>query len=378
MLMKQPQDKNYVPAVLRGLGTAVPNYSILQEDAASAAVTFCPPEEKLLKVMPALYALTRISKRGSVLMERESSGGELPQSFFSPRTGPDDFGPGTAARMAVYEKEAPLLALQASRGALLDAGMSAESVTHLITVSCTGFSAPGVDISLIRGLGLSPEVSRTHIGFMGCHAMFNAFRVAQAYVKSDPSAKVLICSVELCTLHFSYHGSFERILSNALFADGASAAVFSSEPADGCWQLAESTSAILPATEDFMSWQIGDHGFLMGISDKVPNVLGRTVRPWLEKWLGRLSLPLGEIKSWAVHPGGPRILDEIRDALGLRDSDVEGARNVLNEHGNMSSATILFILKDLLKKRTEAPCVAMSFGPGLTAEGALFLSCEGV
>lgn len=368
------QTKNQVRAVLCGIGTAVPKYSIRQEDAASAAVKFCPPEEKLLKVMPALYGLTRISKRGSVVLEKESFGETVEQSFFLPRTGPEDFGPGTAARMAVYERQAPLLAEQASRAALQDASTAAEAVTHLITVSCTGFSAPGFDIALIQSLGLSRGVSRTHIGFMGCHGMFNAFRVAQAYVRSDPSAIVLICSVELCTLHFSYDGNYERVLSNALFSDGASAAVFCGREEKGLWYLSESTSFVLPETEDHMSWQIGDHGFRMGISDKVPNVLGRTVKPWLENWLSKSGTTLNQIKAWAVHPGGPRILDEIRDALGIGDKELETARQILSNHGNMSSATILFILKEFLKKKSPAPCVAMSFGPGLTAEGALFLS----
>jgi predicted naringenin-chalcone synthase len=238
-------------------------------------------------------------------------------------------------------------------------------------VSCSGFRAPGFDLDLVRGLGLGPSVARTHIGFMGCHGALNGLRVARAFVDSDPSCRVLLCAVEMCSLHYDYRMETTRILANALFADGAAALV--AGPGTGGWRHVASGSALLPASEDQMTWSIGDHGFEMGLSPRVPATIAEHLRPWLERWLAAQGLDLHAVGSWAIHPGGPRILDVVEAALGLPSEATRDSRCVLEECGNMSSPTVLFILDRLRRRDAPRPCVALGFGPGLTAEAALFL-----
>lgn len=355
---------------LWGIGKAVPPFTIEQHEAARAAMQFCMPEEG--RFVEALYGLTRIQRRASVVLEKESAGTPV-QSFFQARQGPGDRGPDTHSRMQCYAQKAPALALEASRQALSAAGISAEEIDKLITVTCTGFSAPGFDISLIKELPLSPETQRVQVGFMGCHGMFNALQAASALARSAPREKILVCSVELCSLHFSYAEGYDQQLSNAIFADGSSAAVLSCVSEAGKWKLAATGSCIFPDSEAAMRWDIGNHGFQMVLSDKVPALLAKNLKPWLSHWLTAQGLSLDTVGSWAIHPGGPRILDQIEMSLDLPAEALEPSRRILTHYGNMSSATILFVLDLLQQQDAPRPCVALAFGPGLTAEVALFL-----
>jgi predicted naringenin-chalcone synthase len=266
--------------------------------------------------------------------------------------------------MERYDREALPIALEACRKAL----GGTTDVTHLVTASCSGFRSPGVDIGLIRGLGLPATTQRTLVGFMGCHGAFNALRVARAFVEADPRARVLVCAVELCTLHYQYGLDAATLVANGLFADGAAAVLATADDAD--WTLAANGSVLLPGTDEMMTWEIGDHGFAMGLSGLVPEAIGSCLRPWLEEWLGSHGLSLDQVGSWAVHPGGPRILTAVEESLGLQ---LEESRAVLREYGNMSSPTILFVLERLRRAGAALPCVALGFGPGLTAEAMLFV-----
>ena len=206
----------------------------------------------------------------------------------------------------------------ARAAALEQSGLPAGDLTHLITVSCTGFNAPGVDVALIKGLGLAPTIERTHVGFMGCHGALNALRVAAAFTGSDPAAHVLVCAVELCGLHFHYGWDPKKMVANALFADGAAAVVgapVAAAPEDA-WSVAASGSCLFADSEPAMGWRIGDHGFEMSLSIRVPNLIGRHLRPRLEDWLRRQGLALGDVGSWAVHPGGPGIVSAVVHAPG--------------------------------------------------------------
>jgi predicted naringenin-chalcone synthase len=274
--------------------------------------------------------------------------------------------------MERYAREAGPLALRAARAALADAASPPTPlIQHIVTVSCSGFRAPGFDIDLIKGLGLDPTTSRTHVGFMGCHGALNGLRVARALVEADPRCRVLLCALEMCSLHYDYRTETARILANALFADGAAALVAGAGGAG--WRHAASGSAILPSSEEMMTWSIGDHGFEMGLSPRVPELIGARLRPWLESWLAAQGLDLPAVRSWAIHPGGPRILDVVEETLGLGAAATRDSRAVLEECGNMSSPTILFILDRLRRRDAPRPCVALGFGPGLAAEAALFL-----
>jgi predicted naringenin-chalcone synthase len=324
-----------------------------------------------------MYAGTGIAERRMVLHEgvlRDVlDGTRHTGSPFLPKGEPGDRGPTTAVRMRHYAELAPPLAVQAAAAALKPSGLRAADLTHLVTVSCTGFHAPGVDVALVRGLGLRPTVERTHVGFMGCHGALNGLRVARAFA-ADPDARVLLCAVELCILHYYYNWDPQKVIANALFADGAAAVVggpASAAPA-GAWRAEASGSCLIPDSADDMTWTVGDYGFEMTLSRHVPRLIATHLRPWLEKWLAGQGVALAEVGSWAVHPGGPKIVGAVEEGLALPRAATEASWAVLSEHGNMSSPTLLFIIDRLRAARAPRPCVALGFGPGLAAEAALF------
>jgi predicted naringenin-chalcone synthase len=279
----------------------------------------------------------------------------------------------------MYEKHAPPLATQAAREALVRSDIPPSAVTHVITVSCTGFTAPGIDSGLIHELKLRPTTQRVHIGYMGCHGAINGLRVARGLAHAEPRARILLCAVELCSLHYCFHWDSERMLGNALFADGAGALVLGSEPdaaaslAQRRWQVAATGSCLFPETAEILKWNIEDHGFAMTISSRLPELIQMHLCEWLTAWLAENKLRVSDVQSWAVHPGGPKILEAVESAMGIDPGKTQVSRDVLRNHGNMSSATVLFILDSLLKDGASAPCVALSFGPGLVAEAALLL-----
>jgi predicted naringenin-chalcone synthase len=359
-----------------GLGTAVPATRVDQEEAVAAARVICRPDEQQAKLLPFFYRLTGIETRHMVVapdvMRDVLEGTCSTGSAFLPGSG--EGGPTTRQRMEHYTQYAGPLALEASRHALEQSDLSPGEITHLITVSCTGFMAPGVDRVLITGLNLPATVERTQVGFMGCHGAFNGLRAGRAFTSADPAARVIVCAVELCSLHYHYGWDPEKMVANALFADGAAAVVgapATAGPPD-TWCVAATGSCLFPDSADAMTWAIGDHGFEMTLSPRVPDLIGAYLRPWLEAWLGRHGVRLSEVASWAIHPGGPRILLAIEKALGLPRAANAVARAVLAECGNMSSPTVLFLLERLRARQAPRPCVALGFGPGLTAEALLF------
>jgi len=363
-----------MPLHIHGLGTAVPPHSVSQEDAVEgAALRGCasPEQQRQLK---ALYRLTRVRKRHSVVLESDSGPIETRQSFFPPMRDQDDRGPTTDERMARYEREAPALGAQAARLALESAGRAPGDVTHVVTVSCTGFAAPNFDLGIVRELVLPWTVARTHVGFMGCHAALNGLRIASVYADADPGACILVCAVELCSLHYQYGWNSNLAVSNGIFADGAAALVGGGAPGPSGddWVLARSGSSLLEDSAELMAWRIGNHGFEIALSARVPGVIEAALTPWLDGWLAAQQLAKRQIATWAVHPGGPRILESVAAATGIGRADYAVSQEVLSEFGNMSSPTILFILDRLRQRRAPRPCLALGFGPGLAVEAALF------
>ena len=356
-----------------GQGTALPEHSIRTEEAIAYAVeafAASPGQERQLKL---LYKMTGVQRRHTCVLSAPE-GEPNRQPFFPSPNGAMQHGPSVRARMEKYERDALPLALDASRQALDRAGVDPLAITHLVTVSCSGFAAPGVDIGLIKHLGLPRTCQRTHVGFMGCHGALNGLRVARGFVESDPAARVLLCAVELCSLHYHYGWEPEQIVANALFADGAAAIVGGAANGDAAkWTIAGTGSCLVPDSEDAMTWRIGNNGFIMSLSSRVPELIGSYLRPWMESWLAQHNLTLDNIQSWAVHPGGPRILGSTVKALGLAKDAVDISREVLRDHGNMSSPTVLFILNKLRERNAPRPCVVLGFGPGLMAEATLFV-----
>jgi predicted naringenin-chalcone synthase len=358
-----------------GLGTAVPATVIDQRDAQVIARSLCCRTAEHATWLPTMYGHTGIDCRhlilGQDVVRDVLDGTTHSGSPFLPTGAPDDCGPTTAERMRHYVAGAGPLALQAARKALNQSGMSGGAITHLVTVSCTGFHAPGVDVELIHGLDLPASVQRTHIGYMGCHGALNGLRVARAFTGADPAARVLLCAVELCCLHYHYGWEPSKMIANALFADGAAAVVGAAvaTPADA-WRVVASGARVFPDSTDAMTWTVGDHGFEMTLSKRVPGLIAANLRPWLVSWLAGEKVALDEVGSWAIHPGGPRILEAVAAALGLTAEQTADSRAVFAEHGNMSSPTVLFII-DRLRGRAARPCVALGFGPGLAVEAAL-------
>ncbi|GAA5510395.1 type III polyketide synthase [Novipirellula caenicola] len=396
---------------IHGMGTALPSLSVTQEVSAEIANGICCENDQQRRLLSTLYRRTGVKSRHSVLLESDAEsshngsavssaplsaetdevggaqvaemepGGSTTlmeranQSFYWPANNATDRGPTTAQRLVAYRDHGEGLAIEACQQAFADCDVSPDEITHLVTISCTGFHAPGVDIALIRQLGLPATVSRTNVGFMGCHGAMNGLRAAKAYADADPNARVLVVAVELCSLHQQYGWEPQRIVSNSLFADGAAAVIGSgadkNSDADRV-TLTSSYSAIIPDTEEMMSWAIGDNGFEMYLSAEVPDVIRRATREPLEKWLNQSGLSLSEIQSWAIHPGGPRILDACAESLSLSDDDLLASRSVLSRCGNMSSPTVLFVLNELLSSGQKPPTLMLGFGPGLAMEAALF------
>ncbi len=348
-----------------GMGTALPEPSISQERAAEVINRASGYDPKQSRWVESVSRGSGVRRRHLQMLEHLDEILESPGGVARFTTG---------WRMARYEEAIAPMAAEAAGKALASAGMAASEVTHLVTVSCTGFSAPGFDLALFDRLGLRPVVQRTHVGFMGCHGALNGLRVAGAFAGADRSARVLVCAAELTSLHFRYEADPRLSVVNALFADGAAAVAGRAEPIDeaGPWRLAASGSALIPGSADAMTWRIGDQGFEMTLSPRVGGLIGEHLRPWLEGWLDSRGLAIADIATWAIHPGGPRILDAAEAALGLPRSATEDSREILAAHGNMSSPTVLFLIDRLRSRGAPLPCVALAFGPGLAIEAALF------
>lgn len=358
---------------IASIGTAVPAYHGDQEFALSIAQQMCAETEKHDRTLRAIYRRSGVRKRHSVLSEMSNGAPANDDAFHIPTRGSGDRGPTTLQRMRRYEQELPPIAVRAAREALELADIPANSMTHLITVSCTGFCAPGFDFSLIDELELSPHIARTHIGFMGCHAALNGLRAARAFLAADKSARVLLCAAELCTLHLYYGWDAEKMIANALFADGAAAlvAVPADRAAPQAWRVADNVSTVLGESRDLMGWRVGNHGFEMTLSTDLPNLIQEKLRPWLDAWLDGHGLSIEDIGSWAIHPGGPRIVSSVAAAADLKQDAIAASQEVLAQFGNMSSPTVLFILRQLRQADAPRPCVAIAFGPGITVEAAL-------
>ncbi len=357
---------------LAGFGTALPPHRFGQDELAQLHASFCSIDAERDRILKVLYRRSGVRTRGSVILERDDGPLGARQSFYRPARDEADRGPATAERMDVYAREAPKLALTAAGKALEDAAVEPTDVTHLVTVSCTGFVAPGIDATIIRTLGLPETTQRTHVGFMGCHGALNGLRVAHSMAGAGPDRVALVCAVELCTLHFSYGWDPDMMVANALFADGAAAVVGRSAtgPSEP-WQIRGTGACLIPDSADDMTWRIGNHGFRMTLSARVPELIQTHLCDWVIRWLAEYGLGLADVGTWAVHPGGPRIVGSVERSLGIDRCHGEVSRDVLAEHGNMSSATILFILERLKARSAPRPCVALAFGPGLVVEALL-------
>ena len=389
-----PRNKNMQPmptpqptVAILAFGTALPPYGVAQNEIAAWMAQSLGKGSATGRLLHSLHANAGIDRRYSC----------SPDYLLPPHE--SRFAPGqplanahtTAERMIIYTKEAPILGTAAAQQAVttyaekhgLPLTSVLASITHLVVVSCTGFFAPGLDFVMARDLGLAPTVQRTLIGFMGCSAAFNGLRTAHQIVRSDPQARVLVVSVELCSLHTQPNPGREQLAAYALFADGAAACLVGQPAVDETdfFQLDAFHTSTKLDTQAEMVWTIGDHGFTLQLSPKVPQHLA-DIAPQAVDALFREERP----HFWAIHPGGRAIVDRLAQIFALSDADVAASRAILQRYGNLSSATILFVLEELARTlRQTAPggysresddCasaatgVAMAFGPGLVIEMA--------
>jgi alpha-pyrone synthase len=372
-----------MPTVLESIATGNPPLRRSQEFAAGFMQRIESLPAPIRNRIPAIYERSGIDFRFSCIEDYTC---EPPDFEFFPKTWSLQPEPSTADRNEKYRASILPLVEDVGRRAIEEAGVQPEQITHVVAVSCTGFFAPGLDIELVKRLGLPPTTQRTMIGFMGCYAAFNALRVADALCRTREDARVLVVCAELCTLHFQIGDTLESAVVNALFSDGAAAAVLSHRDAGDVGDalvFAGSHTLLDADSMGDMTWAIGDHGFDMGLSSRVPGVIAGHLPEYVPALLETAGLARSDVDFWAIHPGGRAIVEKAQEVLGLSGNDVHDSMEVLREHGNMSSPTILFVLKRFLDRHRERLAagdrgyragVAMAFGPGLTLEGAVFTS----
>lgn len=424
---------------LRALQTVVPSTILIQDEVRDVFAAQPDLSRLAQRLVSTSFNLSGIDRRHTVIEELTLDSEASDPQFFDAASG-RLLMPSTKVRNELYITEATTLFVEAGRRALEACpGIEASDVTHVVTVSCTGFYAPGPDYMLVRELGLSPSTQRYHLGFMGCYASMPALRTAKQFVEADPAAVVLVVSAELCSLHLRTSNDPDTIVASSLFSDGAAAGIVSSRTlmqGEVAFNLDHFDTMITPVGEGDMAWKIGDEGFEMVLSSYVPHIIDEHIEGALAPLLGRdaslagllpreesqgesleeladvfsLSEVLAEalvgspggaaggggqvagaagaeravaapgatlssaIAHWAIHPGGRSILDKTEAKLGLSEAQLVPSRETLRQYGNMSSATILFVMKNILEAPTtedgERVC-AMAFGPGLTVESGL-------
>ncbi|MEJ2291090.1 MAG: type III polyketide synthase [Deinococcales bacterium] len=361
-----------MPVYLHGLATAVPDTAYDQRTARDVMKAWVGGDRRTDHLLHRIYEHSGIEVRHSVVGDfAPGADGGL---YVDPQSGAFR-NPSTAERNAVYAREAMELFPRVARAALeRAAGFGSDDVTHVITVSCTGFVAPGPDLAVVRELGLAPGTERYHLGFMGCYGAFPALRMADAFCRADPDAVVLVAAVELCSLHLQPTCDLDALVAASVFADGGAATVVSARPPQaGGLRVEAFATGLAPEGADAMAWTIGDTGFEMVLSNYVPKIVGARAHEAVEPLLRKAAVERGDVRRWAVHPGGRAILDRVESGLRLPPEALEASRGVLARFGNMSSATVLFVLERILEAGPPAgePIVAMAFGPGLTVDAGV-------
>lgn len=360
-------------AYITAIGTATPANRYSQEDLAQFMcdhLTSTSEEQKKVKV---LYRATGIQHRHSVLDDYKKQLGTF--SFYANNPDLIPF-PSTQKRMDVYKEKALPLAIAAITDGLGDNHPFSE-FTHLITVSCTGMYAPGLDVDLVKALNLADDIRRNSLNLMGCYAAMNAIGMAKEICDNHTEAKVLIVSVELCSLHLQKEQTEDNLLAHALFADGAAALVVAGQKPENepALEVMHSASQLYINGQSDMAWKIGDFGFQMALTNYVPKIIEGGIKKLTTKMLQQIDHTLSDIDAFAIHPGGKKILEAIENQLDISKEQNQAAYEVLRNQGNMSSPTVVFVLHQVwsvLKTQPNKKILSFAFGPGLTLESLLF------
>jgi predicted naringenin-chalcone synthase len=347
------------------IGTAVPAYCHPQNDILQFMQTIYATNAVDARKLRFLYQQSGIRQRYSVIADY---GRPIAEWKFYPKSENLEPFPSLEKRMAVYHRNAPLLSVDAIRDCLGHRYHQNE-ITHLITVSCTGMSAPGLDLQVMELLDLPKNIFRTSINFMGCYAAIHALKIADAFCRADAHAKVLIVCTELCTIHFQRENTMDNIASSLLFADGSSAVLVTGDAhQEKGLTLDHFHSEVIPKGKRDMAWELSSSGFLMTLSGYIPDLIEEDFSSIVERAIAH-DMSGGEVSHWCIHPGGKRILDAIGKSMKFTNGELSHSYETLNEFGNLSSATILFVLKRMLAEGEPVKkLLGAAFGPGLTVE----------
>lgn len=350
--------------IITAIGTATPPYKHKQLSILKFMQQTLPLDETKSRLLSLLYHRSGIDTRYSVLSDFSANKKDFE---FYPQDNASDSFPNLERRMQVYEHTALDLSVKAIQNTMSDEKLS--EITHLITVTCTGLSAPGLDLQLVEKLGLSPTIFRTSVNFMGCYAAIHGLKLANALATSVPNAKVLVVCTELCTLHFQESIEIDQLTSALLFADGSAACVVESDAEQSGLIISNFFSKIVSEGKQDMAWGLSSTGFQMVLSNHIPKLVESEIGNLLDSAMKMLRWRPEEINHWAIHPGGKDILFATQKALALPDGILSPSFNVLKNYGNMSSPTILFVIKQIMEKATSGERIfGAAFGPGLTLE----------
>jgi predicted naringenin-chalcone synthase len=328
------------------LETVLPDFQYEQQSLSDWMMDYLQPDERNRRILKMIYNRSKVSTRYSVLPDFGASESLLFQ---------EGRNPTVKSRMGVYHQEGKKMI---NRIKLDESERS--TITDVVFISCTGMAAPGMDIAVVKQLGLNPNVNRLSIHYMGCYAFVTGLRQARHICRSKSGSKVLVISLELCTLHLQKSVSYDAVASAALFADGMAYAIVGTEsdsPDD--WMIGESFSALHGNSEDMMSWNITTTGFEMGLNQEVPEIIGQVCS----------DIDYKRDLEWAIHPGGRKILESFEKGVGVDSNDLKPSYDVMEQFGNMSSSTIAFVLDRVLNASQKNHVQALAFGPGLVAEG---------
>lgn len=358
--------------MLIDIATASPPFKVMQDYAASELKKRMGGTPVISRMIDMAANQSGINHRFLVINDGESDSKE---KFFT-KDG-IHFSPDTKSRMSKYEKWSIELTKKAVKELAEKNKIDFSLIDRLITISCTGFFAPGLDYELIREFKISPSVKRTNIGFMGCAASLIGINSVWEATRNNQNENVIMVSVELCSLHLQTEPTRDNILANMIFADGAAAAYFSNKKVDEDihLEIQFTESFLFEDSAKFMGWKIGNNGFEMMLSSELPKIILNSASPKAIEILEKKGINVSEVKHWALHPGGRAILDSLQNGLQLSDQQLEPSREVLKIFGNLSSVSILYVTKEILNRQQlnkDDLCCAIAFGPGLTMELVLF------
>lgn len=347
---------------------------------ATSSPAFAHKQEAILQYMQKAYQLGAEEKRKLAFLYHHSGietrhsvipdfGNKVTDLNFLPQDATDPF-PSIDERMELYKSKASTISIEAIKKCI-DKHINAAQITHLITISCTGMSAPGLDLEIMEEMNLSPALFRTSINFMGCYAAIHGLKLAKFICDSEPDAQVVIVAIELCTLHFQKEYTIENVSSSLLFADGAAAVLISNTlTSPKALKIESFYSQVAFEGKKDMAWEMSSKGFLMTLSSYIPQLIKKDIELLVVAALKQKGITHAEIAYWCIHPGGKKIVDVIEQKLSLTGEQTKFARKVLAENGNMSSPTILFVLKEIMDSSIQSAekIFGIAFGPGLTME----------